>query len=400
MKKASLIGIIWVAICYVFVEVNQAQPSAAESSTMIQALYDHAPLERLQKIDSIMFDGIQQRAFPGGVVAIVQHQQLVFLKAYGKHTYETDARAYRVDDIFDLASITKTMATTSAIIHLMGQGKLQLQDSVSKFLPSFQTPEKRGITLRQLLLHESGLPAFKSYVDRIQQRNALIDTVLHEKLLYPPGSRYVYSDLGFITLGEIVEKISGVSLETYTNEYIFRPLDLKDTRFNPLKKDFQLIDRIPPTEYDTVYRKKRIHGEVHDERAWYLDGYSGHAGLFSSATDLAKWVTMLMNHGQYQSFKLANDTLVSYFTQRHSTLAYRALGFDMKSQDTFSSAGTRSSIKTYGHTGFTGTSFWIDPERGLAIIMLTNRTWPLRTEGKPILPYRAAVVDAAIGAFE
>jgi len=400
MKKAYIFYLLSLTYLCLLANQSNAQPSITESPSFLFSTQTALRTERLQKIDSVMLDGIHQRAFPGGVVAVVQHNQLVFLKAYGTHTYETDARPYQVDDIFDLASITKTMATTSAIIHLVDQKKLQLEDAVSRFLPSFQTPEKIGITVRQLLLHESGLPAFKRYVDRIQERNALIDTVLHEKLLYPPGTRYVYSDLGFITLGELVEKISGVSLETYTSEYIFGPLGLKNTQFNPLKKDYRLIDRIAPTEYDTVYRKKRIHGEVHDERAWYLDGYSGHAGLFSTAADVATWVIMLMNHGRYQTFTLASDSLVKTFTQRHSTLAFRALGFDMKSQDTFSSAGTRTSNNTYGHTGFTGTSFWIDPERDLAVIMLTNRTWPLRSEGKPILPYRAAVVDAAVYAFE
>lgn len=352
--------------------------------------------DSIAQIDAIMNQAIADKVFPGGVVAVVKDGVMVHHKAYGRHTYEPDARLYLKDDIFDMASLTKVMATTSAVMRLVDQGKLKLDDRVSAHIKEFDTPEKRMITIRQMLTHESGLPAFRVYVDKLKTRPAILDAVLNEPLTSRPGTEYVYSDLGFITLAQIVEKISRKPFDDYVQDEVFGPLGMLSTGFNPLKRDAALIERIPPTEIDTVYRKVTVKGEVHDERAWYMDGLAGHAGLFSTAEDIAVWSSMLLQGGQYGGYTLAKKSTVDQFTARQSTLAKRGYGFDMKSDSGFSSAGTQASARTFGHTGFTGTSVWMDPERGLAVIVLTNRTWPYRGTSGPIGRVRAAVADAAV----
>lgn len=353
-------------------------------------------LDSIAQIDAIMNQAITDKVFPGGVVAVVKDGVMVHHKAYGRHTYESDARPYQKDDIFDMASLTKVMATTSAVMRLVDQGKLNLDDRVSEHIKEFDTPEKRMITIKQMLTHESGLPAFRVYVDKLKTRRAILEAVLNEPLTSRPGTEYVYSDLGFITLAQIVEKISRKPFDDYVQDEVFGPLGMLSTGFNPLKRDAALIERIPPTEIDTVYRKVTVKGEVHDERAWYMDGLAGHAGLFSTAEDIAVWSTMLLQGGQYGGYTVAKKATVDMFTARQSTLAKRGYGFDMKSDSGFSSAGTQMSTRTFGHTGFTGTSVWMDPERGLAVIVLTNRTWPYRGTSGPIGRVRAAVADAAV----
>jgi len=352
--------------------------------------------DSIAKIDDIMIQAIGDKVFPGGVVAVVKDGVLVHHKAYGRHTYDADARPYRSDDIFDLASLTKVIATTTAVMRLADQGKLSVDDRVAKYIREFDTDEKNQITIKQLLTHESGLPAFKVYVDKLKTRASILDAILNEPLSNRPSTQYVYSDLGFITLAQIVEKVTGIPFDAYTTKELFAPLGMNSTRFNPIKYDPKLIERIPPTEIDTIYRKVTVKGQVHDERAWYMDGLAGHAGLFSTASDIATWATMLLQKGQYGDYRVSSSETVGLFTARQSALAKRGYGFDMKADSGFSSAGTLMSSKTFGHTGFTGTSVWIDPERDLAVIVLTNRTWPYRGAAGPIGRVRASIADAVV----
>jgi beta-N-acetylhexosaminidase len=352
--------------------------------------------DSIAKIDDIMRQAIDEKVFPGGVVAVVKDGVLIHHKAYGNHTYDADARPYKTDDIFDLASLTKVIATTTSIMRLVDQGKISVDDHVSKYIREFDTTEKRHITIKQLLTHESGLPAFKVYVDKLKTRAAILDAILNEPLSNRPSSQYVYSDLGFITLAQIVEKVSGVPFDRYTQKELYEPLGMSSTGFSPLKRDQKLLERIPPTEIDTIYRKITVKGEVHDERAWYMDGLAGHAGLFSTSGDIAIWATMLLQKGQYGGYTVSSSKTVDLFAARQSVLAKRAYGFDMKADSGFSSAGTLMSARTFGHTGFTGTSIWMDPERDLAVIVLTNRTWPYRGTSGPIGRVRASIADAAV----
>jgi len=351
--------------------------------------------DSLPAIDKIMNQAVVDQVFPGGVVAVIKDGVIVHHKAYGTHTYDEGARPYKVDDIFDLASLTKVIATTTSVMRLVSEGKIDVDDRASKYLKEFDTPDKKNITIRQMLLHESGLPAFRVYVDKITTRRALLNAILNEPLVNRPGTQYVYSDLGFISLAQVVEKVSGQSFDEFTSEQVFTPLGMKDTGFNPIKRDPELIERIPPTEIDTIFRKKTIKGEVHDERAWYMDGLAGHAGLFSTAYDIATWANTIMNGGTSNGYTLASKATVDLFTARQSVLAKRGYGFDMKSAQGFSSAGTLASPRTFGHTGFTGTSVWMDPDKNMAVIILTNRTWPYRGTSGAVGRVRSAVADAA-----
>jgi CubicO group peptidase (beta-lactamase class C family) len=281
---------------------------------------------------------------------------------------------------------------------LISEGKIDLDDKVSEYIPEFKSGEKSAVTIRHLLLHNSGLPAFRVYVDRIQDPAVLMQAIKEEPLINKPGEKYVYSDLGFILLGEIVKQVSGRSLDSYVRRELYYPMGMSSSFFNPARVGTWYSRRIPPTEIDTVFRDQLVQGVVHDERAYYLDGVAGHAGLFSNAYDLAVWAQMLMNEGAYGGVQFLEPDIVRKFVRRQSDTSTRALGFDTKSEG-FSSAGQLTSSTTFGHTGFTGTSVWIDPERNLAIILLTNRVHPYRSYGEDISQIRARVADAVISSI-
>ena len=354
--------------------------------------------DSLAKIDAIMNRAVFDSTFPGGVVAVVKDGVLAYRKAFGYHTYNKLEKVEKTD-IYDLASLTKILATTTSIMKLVDEGKLKLSDHVSRFIPEFKRGNKSEITVRNLLLHNSGLPAFRVYIDSLQNEQEIIEAIKNEPLIYEPGEKYVYSDLGFILLGVIVEKVTTTPLDEYVRKSFYYPLGMNSTFFNPKKVGNWISDKVPPTEIDTVYRNKEIQGEAHDERAWYLNGVAGHAGLFSSVYDLAVYAQMIMSNGAYGGKQYISPEIVRSFTKRQSPESGRGFGFDLKS-DGFSSAGTLTSSSTFGHTGFTGTSIWIDPERDVAIIMLTNRTYPYRSFGKNISSIRAQVADAVISSIK
>ena len=354
--------------------------------------------ERLREIDSVITQAIDNKIFPGATVAVVRDGILVKLDSYGHHDYEQN-RVVRVDDVFDLASITKVMATTLAAIRLIDHGKLTLDTPVSNFFPEYQHEVKNQILIRHLLEHTSGLPAFRVYVDELKTRSDLIKAIINEPLINQPGEVYVYSDLGMITLALIIEEISGKNLDQFAKDEIYTPLGLQSTTFNPSALGLRFLERVLPTENDTIYRKKRIQGVVHDERAYYLDGIAGHAGLFSTATDMAVLVQMLINYGWYNGTQILNEESIRLFTERQPPLNRRGLGFDLKTLQGFSSAGQFSGPNTYGHLGFTGTSFWIDPDTRTGVVLLTNRTYPHRGQTTGIAGVRAAVSDIVFNSY-
>lgn len=348
----------------------------------------------LQKIDSIMQEAVFDSTFPGGTVAVVKDGIIAYQKGFGYHTYDK-VKKVRSDDIYDLASLTKVVATTSAVMKLLDEGKLHLDDKVGDYIAEFSEPEKESITIRSLLLHESGLPAFRVYIDKLQSAPEIVEAVKNEPLTYKPGHQYEYSDLGLILLGKIIEQVTGTSLDRYVDREIFYPMGMNSTYFNPRNAGRWISNRIPPTEQDTVYRMKTLQAEVHDERAYYLGGVAGHAGLFSNVRDLAAFSQMLLSKGVYGGRRYFNEETVEMFTARQSELVNRGYGFDRKSGP-HSTAGSLTGDNTFGHTGFTGTSLWIDPDRNMAVIILTNRTYPRRSYGKQINLVRAAVADAAV----
>ncbi|MCH8568150.1 MAG: serine hydrolase, partial [Balneolales bacterium] len=355
--------------------------------------------ERLYAVDQIMNRAIQDSVFPGGVVAIVRNGLLVYNQAFGYHDYRK-RRPVRANDIYDLASLTKPMATTAAVMMLVDEGKLSLDMPVSRFIPAWNSGNKAKVTLEQLLNHTSGLPAFRTFNDHLGSPERLRNAVFQEPLVHSPGERVLYSDLGFIILGEIVAMASGESFDQFLNRRLYYPMGMSDTIFRPSRRGRWTTNRIPPTEIDTELRKKTIQAEVHDERAYYLGGIAGHAGLFSTGSDVARFSQMMLQNGFYNNQRFISEETIARFTARADSQQTRALGFDFKSLAGFTTAGQLAGKHTYGHLGFTGTSLWIDPEQNMAVIVLTNRTWPQRKPAAKINQVRSAVMDAVFEAIQ
>ena len=353
--------------------------------------------DSLLHIDMIMQRAINDSVFPGGVVGVMRNGALVWQRGYGYHDY-TKTRRVLSADVFDLASITKIMSTTTAIMKLVDDGLLSIDDPVAKYIDEFDTDDKREITIRHFLLHTSGLPAYKIYVDVLRTRAEILHAVRNEPLENQPGERYVYSDLGYILLGEIVEAVSGKRIDQFVRDEIFEPMGLHSTWYNPEQAGPRVSNRIPPTEIDTVYNRGTVQRRVHDERAYFMDGIAGHAGLFSSVQDISKFAFMMLNGGIYGGEQFLTAETIDYFTGHRSPINHRGLGFDRKS-DGFSSAGTLTGENTFGHLGFTGTSLWIDPDEDIAIILLTNRTYPNRSYGATIRFIRAEIADAVMNSI-
>jgi beta-N-acetylhexosaminidase len=353
--------------------------------------------DSLLHIDMIMQKAIDDSVFPGGVVAVMKNGALVWNNAYGYHDY-TKTRRVAANYVYDLASVSKVMATTTSVMKLVDEGKISLDDPVSKYIPEFSDGEKSGVTIRHLLLHTSGLPAFQVYVDKLRTRAEIIEAVRNEPLEAVPGEKYVYSDLGFILLGEIIEEVSGQRLDRFIRDRFFYPMGMYSTHFNPRRVGNWVSNRITPTEIDITYSRGTVQGNVHDERAYFMDGVAGHAGLFAPARDIAIYAYMLLNGGIYAGREYLSPDVIAQFTGHRSPLNQRGYGFDRKS-DGFSTAGQLTSDKTFGHTGFTGTSLWIDPENDIAIILLTNRTYPSRIYGREIGRVRAEIADAVMNSI-
>jgi beta-glucosidase-like glycosyl hydrolase/CubicO group peptidase (beta-lactamase class C family) len=350
--------------------------------------------DSLLNLDMVMQHAVNDSVFPGGVVGVMRKGVLVWQRGYGYHDY-TKTKTVSSDDVFDLASVTKVMATTTSIMKLVSEGLVEVDDPVYKYIEEFDTEDKREITLRHLLLHTSGLPAFRIYVDKLKSRDEIVHAVRNEPLINEPGTEYVYSDLGFILLAEIVHEITGKHVDEFAADEIFSKLDMYDTTYNPYKYSSRFSGRIPPTEIDTVYNRGTVIEVAHDERAYFMDGVAGHAGLFSSAENIAKYAFMLLNDGQYAGENVIDSNVVDQFTSHQSPINHRGLGFDRKSEG-FSSAGELTGPNTFGHLGFTGTSLWIDPDEEIAIVLLTNRTYPSRSYGSQISRLTARVSDTVM----
>lgn len=347
----------------------------------------------LSRIDSLMRAAIADRAFPGAAVAIGRPNVQVKLEGYGYFTYDSEQRI-TPQSIFDLASLTKVISTTTAVMQLYEAGRISLDDRVADYLPRFGQHGKGDITVRNLMTHTSGLIPFRPFhTQGVTSRQGIIDAIFAEELVYEPGAEMKYSDFNMILMALIIEKITGQSFASYASEHIFRPLGMTRTGF---RRAGAGSDRtIVPTEIDQIFRKKLIQGEVHDETAFILGGTAGHAGLFSTAEDLSRFAFMLVNKGMHEGVQfLKPETIELFTTPVDPTRHTRALGWDTKSPQGYSSAGQRFSLRSFGHTGFTGTSIWIDPEAELFVILLTNRVYPTR-ENKKHSAVRAALADIA-----
>ena len=343
------------------------------------------------KLDSIINSGIQNKFYPGAQVLIGTNEGAIYLKSYGYFTYDDGAKLVNDNSLFDLASVTKVIATTSAVMKLYDDSKIDLNELVSNYLPDFKGGGKEGVRVYNLLLHNSGFKDWMPFYTNCKDKNEFYKTIYNHNLVYKTGSKFLYSDLNFITLCAIVEKISGKSLDEFCKDNIFTPLQMTSTTFNP---DISLKDNILPTEFDKNLRNRMIQGEVHDENAFIMGGVSGHAGLFSNAHDLYLFMRMMLLNGNFEddrrmppqktTTELFKESTVKLFTTKVTIDNYknsRAYGWDTKQPALGSyraQCGELISDNCFGHTGFTGTSVWCDRERKLIIIFLTNRVNPTR----------------------
>jgi CubicO group peptidase (beta-lactamase class C family) len=325
---------------------------------------------KLGQIDAAVAEGIEQGRLPGAVVLVVRQGKVAFRKAYGLRSKQPAEVPMTADTVFDLASLTKPVATATSVMILLEWGKLALTDRVSRHLPEFGQNGKDRITVEQLLLHTSGLIADNPVADYRDGREKALERVYRLSPVREPGTRFVYSDVNFIVLGELVGRVTGEPLDAFARKHIFEPLGLRDTTFRPGKA---LAERAAPTEK----REGRwMRGEVHDPRAYLLGGVAGHAGLFSTADDLAVYAQMILNGGSYGGQRILSPATARLMTApRPVPGGLRALGWDV--QTAFSSnRGSIFPVGSFGHTGFTGTSIWIDPGSQTAVIFLSNRVHP------------------------
>jgi beta-N-acetylhexosaminidase len=362
----------------------------------------------LSNLEEIAENAIKAKATPGCVVLVAKEGQILYEKPFGYHTYKKQ-RKVAVDDLYDLASLTKVTAATISIMKLYEEGKISLDTPIVRYLPELKSTNKAKLVLRDIMAHRAGLkdwiPFYKETVEksrrRVKQkqefyrtssegafsvgvasslflRDDFIDTI-YQKIYdskLRPNRNYEYSDLGFYLIARIVHKVSGKALDQYVKETFYDPMGLQNISYTP--REHYPAERIPPSERDNYFRLQTVQGYVHDMGAAMLGGVSGHAGLFGSASDVATIMQMLLNGGQYGGKRYLEAATIDTFTRRHHLDSRRAIGFDMRQlhPDKWINLPAITSEQTFGHTGFTGTCAWVDPEHELIYVFLSNRTYP------------------------
>ena len=400
LLQAGLAAAAFAAGRYALATVSAADGSASDAPKGFRP-------GGLEAVDAIVQKGVEARAFPGGVLAVGRDGVLAHLRAFGRLSYDPGAAEVAPDTIYDMASLTKVVVTTTLSMILVDEGKLDLDDRVHSWFPAFAGPAKEQVTVRHLLTHSGGLQWWAPLYKEVQGQAAYLERIVAMDLAYEPGTKSVYSDLGIVLLGAILERVSGTPFEELAQRRVLGPLDMKDARYRP---PAALLPRIAPTENDP-WRGRVVRGEVHDENAFALGGVAPHAGLFATAPDLAHLAQMLLDRGSFAGRRIVSRATVELFTERAGVPgSSRALGWDTPADESgrrsstpgqpgYSSAGSLLSPRSFGHTGFTGTSLWMDPERGLYVILLTNRVHPTR-ENNGIREVRAQVADAAVRALD
>ncbi|KLT66145.1 serine hydrolase [Pedobacter sp. BMA] len=376
----------------------------------------------LAEIDNIAAEAIRQKATPGLVVLVAKDGKVIFNKAYGTHTYDTNIPD-KVTDIFDLASVTKVTATTPSVMRLFEEGKLKLDTNIGAYIPKARTSPMNNIQVREVMLHQAGfIPyiPFHDYVktgdysrdssaafptkvaDNYYIKKGFFKDFMWPKMLNSPiktRGKYVYSDISMYVMKDIVEHISEEPLNQYTYDNFYKPLGMQTAGFLPRNR-FK-PEQIIPTEQDTYFRKTLLVGYVHDQGAALAGGVSGHAGLFASANDLAIIYQMLLNRGSYGGKEYFKPQTVDMFTSKQSNVSRRGLGFDRWDPDTSKHYPSNlASPQTYGHTGYTGTCVWVDPSRGLVYVFLSNRVNPTVTDKLSNLKIRGRIQDVVNKAID
>ena len=347
--------------------------------------------DRLASVEHIVTRGIEAGGYPGAAVVVGRKGAVVLQRGFGRLSWSTESSPVSADtSIYDVASLTKVVGTTAAIMALYDDGKIQLDAPVTRYLPQFTGGLNDMVTVGDLLTHRSGLPAARDIWRGASTPEAARAMVLSTRVRDIPGRKYIYSDLGADVLGFIAEAVSQQPLDVFLHNRVYGPLRMHNTFFRPADS---LRHRVAPTELISP-RGYPVHGEVHDENAHALGGVAGHAGLFSTASDLAVFAQMMLDGGAYDGVRVFADTTVALFTRR--TAGHRALGWDTADGDYGS--GKYLTPRAYGHTGFTGTSMWIDPDRKMFVILLTNRVHAAKARhpGRVISDVRSDLSDAAV----
>jgi len=326
---------------------------------------------KLSASGALLNQGIADRAYPGGVLA-VGHKAELFIHAFGRQTYNSGSAKVTEKTIYDAASLTKPVVTVTLAAMLREAGQLDVTAPVSRYLPSWSCGNDRDrrerVTIAHLLSHASGLPAHEDYFVKPKGRDGIVSSAIAEPLAYDPGAESIYSDIGFIVLGAIIERLTGRRLDELAQERIFTPLGMTSTMFCPPKS---LRARIAPTERVSGRRKSVLNGQVHDENSAAMGGIAGHAGMFSTGPDLAIFCQMMLNGGIYAHQRILRRETIREFTSPTPLAANtRTLGWNVPTQP--SSSGHYFSDQSIGHTGFTGASIWIDPQKDLFVVLLTN----------------------------
>jgi CubicO group peptidase (beta-lactamase class C family) len=343
--------------------------------------------ENAQAVERLLDEAVHAKAFPGAALVVTLGEEIAFESYAGHLTYDKSAHV-NADTIYDLASLTKSLVTTPLMMSLMEAGPISLDQPFVSSIPEFKgdDPRRERITFAQLLTHTSGLPAHRKYYEHARTRDAVLEQVFTTRLEADPGTRTVYSDIGFILLGVAIERIAEASLDQLAEREIFAKLDLLAS-FGPLFH----VGNVAPTLEAVDFRMRRIHGSVNDENAWVMGGVAGHAGLFGTARDVSLFARCMLRGGA----PLFRRETVEQFTSKQAGTS-RTLGWDTPTQP--SQSGKYLSARSYGHLGYSGTSLWIDPERQLSITLLTNRTYP-DNKSQEIKRFRPLIHDAVIEAL-
>jgi serine-type D-Ala-D-Ala carboxypeptidase len=352
--------------------------TSAQNALPFVLAYDDQE-RRFARAFSILRTAVSRWAFPGASLAVTHYGRLVASQGFGNFIFDPRSPQVDANTVFDVASLTKVLVTTPMAMLLYERARLSLDAQVAATLPDFveltpqhQRGDRKLVTNHMLLAHSSGLPAYEKLFQVAHTREELLKAALAAPLIAPPGTHVEYSDIGFIVLGEALSAIAGEPLDTFASREIFGPLAMTSTCFNPPAARKKAV---PPTEGDNSFFGRVMQGEVNDENANVMGGVAGHAGVFATATDVARFAECMLRDGA----PILKPGTIKMFTKRESAPhgTTRALGWDTPSRPE-SSSGTKFSDHSFGHLGFTGTSLWIDPERQLSVTLLTNRTWPDR----------------------
>jgi serine-type D-Ala-D-Ala carboxypeptidase len=346
--------------------------------------HDFSPLRALIQ------NAVRDSVFPGASIAVVYSDRIVFRESFGKMTYDSWSRPVDAETLYDLASLTKAVSTTSIIMQLAERDSLSVQTPVYRYLPEFGSNGKDKVTIENLLRHTSGLRAHSFFAKTCRTPDQVFNAIYADSLLCNPNTATIYSDLGFITLGKIIETVTKRSLASNFRERFALPLGMNSTMFNPPQS---ITSRIAPVEKDPAWPLATTRPLVHDQNAALLGGAAGHAGLYSTTGDLVRFARMIMNGGKLDGRTYIKESTLKYFLSHPEGL--RDLGWDVRSPGGSSSAGTLFSSASYGHLGYTGTSIWIDPAKNLAVIFLCNRVYPT-SENIKIRRFRPLLHDTVV----